>query len=125
MRYRLVVLTHGESATLRDTLASYMENVTPEPVETRLVYDGNPLRMNPDLNGLRFPPPLTLHHPMQGDTGTDWSEGFCKASRRAWDAACSDAVQPAEYAFWLEHDFMFTRPVDLMPLADVLDACRR
>lgn len=46
-------------------------------------------------------------------------EGFCKATGRAWAAAADSDV---DYVFWLEHDFSFLQPVDLEPMAALLDA---
>lgn len=45
--------------------------------------------------------------------------GFCVASGRAWDAAITEGVN---YVFWLEHDFIFQRHVDLRTLAEKLEA---
>ena len=44
--------------------------------------------------------------------------GFCKATRALWEVAVET---DCEYVFWLEHDFVFQREVDLRELADVLD----
>lgn len=45
-------------------------------------------------------------------------EGFCGATRRLWQRA---AGMDVDYVFWLEHDFRFTRTVDLGVMADLLE----
>lgn len=102
--YRLAVLTHGDSRTLPATLASFRENVSPSPAEVFVYYDGEPDGL-PDSTGVY----------VYGGTG---QEGFCVATRKLWGLA---AMGPGpQFVFWLEHDFEFTRRVDLRALATVL-----
>lgn len=46
-------------------------------------------------------------------------DGFCRSTRNLWRMAAEES--PDEYVFWLEHDFRFTRPVDLHLMANILD----
>ena len=48
----------------------------------------------------------------------DGDLGFCQNTRRSWQSAASSK---ADFVFWLEHDFRFIRPLDLRPLAAVLE----
>lgn len=106
MKYRLIVVTHGgdeNTPMLRDTLASFMEMVTPKPAERILIEDGPRKAEMEDWRGARL-----------------WSgnpQGFCKTAEMAWMAAAGGDVP---WTFWLEHDFMFTRPVYLEHMAEVL-----
>lgn len=109
MTYRLVVVSHGESETLASTIASFHELVAPAPADIRLIYDGP------------WEEAIEATHVMRGDGIIhcgDRQEGFCATVRRGWSAAASSGP---EYVFWLEHDFVFTQPVDLRELAQVLD----
>lgn len=121
MRYRLVVLTHGDCAPLEATLQSFAQMVHPAPQDAFLIYDG------PELYGLGSPHPrLGAVMPEGGPWAimTTGGLGFCGATRLAWRAAVGHTDPPAsthEHVFYLEHDFRFTRPVDLRALADVLD----
>lgn len=118
MRYRLVVLTHGDCVPLERTLRSFVEHVTPAPFDAVLVYDG------PELYGAASPAPNI------GVVDTVWTiattpsrGGFCAATKRAWDLASREVVPEldVDHVFWLEHDFDFLRPVDLRDLAHVID----
>lgn len=107
MNYRLVVLTHGESIMLDDTLRSFHEHVTVKPSEYVCIRDG----------GGRLPP--------INPDGQTWrgavlqpQQGFCVATRAAWRAA---TLPGPEYVFWLEHDFHFTREVEVDAMAAALD----
>lgn len=104
--YRLIVITHGGDDTtpmLRDTLAAFEEMVTPEPTERVLIEDG--IRKERfEWKGLRF----TLED----------SRGFCETARLAWGVAAAPGVK---YVYWLEHDFLHLRPVNLGDLALVLE----
>lgn len=108
MRYRLVVLTHGDHGdVLRRTLASFHEHVTPKPWDYVCVRDGGGALppINPDGQTWRG----AVLKPQQG---------FCGATRAAWRAA---VLPGADYVFWLEHDFVFVRDVDVRVLAAILD----
>lgn len=105
--YRLVVLTHGDHGdTLRATLESFHEHVTPKPSEYVCIRDGYGALppINPDGQTWRG----VVLMPQQG---------FCAATRAAWRAASLPGV---EYVFWLEHDFRFLRPVDVNAMVRVL-----
>lgn len=43
--------------------------------------------------------------------------GFCGATRKAWGIMVGTKC---EFVFWLEHDFIFRRSFDLLPIMDVL-----
>lgn len=47
----------------------------------------------------------------------DPGDGFCVATRTLWNRC---VVVGNEFTFWLEHDFVFTRDVDLLEMAAVL-----
>lgn len=112
MDYRLIVVTHGDSAPLERTLTSFRQMVTPLPKKATLVYDG-PYAQAP------------LYTAMGVLYGASWEMlstggvGFCGATEQAWRQATVPA-RPDQYVFWLEHDFDFTQPVDLERLALVL-----
>lgn len=109
MRYLLAVLTHDDGSqgeTLAATIESFDQHVQPPPVARLVVQDG-PCALPPVA-----PYPwecLTL--PRQ--------TGFCEASTRMWEAAAR--TRGVDYVFWLEHDFVFKRHVDLTGLAVALD----
>ena len=49
----------------------------------------------------------------------DPGDGFCVATHALWDKAI---LAGNDYVFWLEHDFVILRPVDLNQLAAVLNS---
>lgn len=104
MRYGLVCLTHGDPTFLERTVTSFREMVAPEPTKALLLHDGPPADVR-CWSGLRE---STGFRPI----------GFCRATAQAWNAARQWEV---EYVFWLEHDFLFRRPVDLRPMARALE----
>lgn len=119
LRYRVAVLTHGdEEECLRETLDSFEEFVTPKPLDWIIAQDG--------------PGYWTIPEHFEGYAGQPWAGqvGFCEATRRLWEMASKSRElnygergqgffipDPPEFIFWLEHDFVFTRPLDLVPLA--------
>ena len=109
--YRLVCLTHGDSATLTQALAAFDEHVTPAPTETMLVIDA----------ATQSEPVVEYIRERQG--AAFWSPvplapaGFCAATKCAWALGAQPGVT---HCFYLEHDFLVTRPVDLRELAAVL-----
>lgn len=107
MQYRLTVLTHGRDVTLSRALESFREHVRPHPAEKVLVCDG-PMRCESDV--MRY---------FDEVSAGKCQEGFCAATQRAWWAGMMGAP---EFVFHLEHDFEFTRDVDLGLIADQLAA---
>ena len=123
-RYRAACLTHGDDTeTLTETLASFEEFVTPHPLDWIIAQDG--------------PGYWTVPERWTGYAGQPWvgQVGFCEATRRLWEMASKSRElnygergqaffipDPPEFIFWLEHDFRFTRPLDLEPLAECLMA---
>lgn len=111
LSYRLVVLTHGDSATLEECLESFAANVAPLPSELHIVRDGAasspPVGYVPD-----WPCQIHLHQvaPRQA--------GFCRATGYCWGLG---AAARAPYVFHLEHDFVFERRVSLEQMASLLD----
>lgn len=109
MRYRLVVVTHGDAPHLDATVESFVAYVAIPPVELVTVVDG-PGRLPP--NGpaglLRW---RIYQHPKQ--------LGFCDAMLTGWAAATEPG---ADYVFWLENDFLIERDLPLAAFASVLDA---
>ena len=121
--YRLVVLTHGDSAPLAGTLESFRRMVTPAPTSKRLHVDA------------ALPDGCSAETPCQVDPWfapdeTFWAGGqygFCEAVREVWmfNSLLIEPVEssnPEPFVFWLEHDFEFLRPVNLAELATVLRA---
>lgn len=117
LRYVLAVLSHGYpySDTAEDCLASFVEHVTPMPTVTVYRHDG----------------PGWAHLGVGQAEGSsivatvtpEEQLGFCGATRSLWrDAVTYADLYEATHVFWLEHDFVFTRRVDLVDLALVLDA---
>lgn len=104
VNYTLILITHGDAPTLGRTLESFAEYVTPLPAIKIAFIDGPGVSPTHVLGEWRM-----SMSPQQ--------EGFCANTRRAWEAAAAGDG----YVFWLEHDFEFTRPVDLTHLAGVLD----
>jgi hypothetical protein len=106
------VLTHADGRTLGRTLRSFIEHVTPEPTQTIVYRDGKLLEIPDDVPRGRVP---------LGDlvfTASFEQKGFCGATKELWMLA---SKSDADYVFWLEHDFVFTRDVDLTKLAGTLD----
>lgn len=113
MRYALVLMTHGTGETLGECFSSFMENVTPEPWEFILHADApTPENILPPL--LKYPDTQIVSRE-QG--------GFCASCRRAWNEVAFGEYE-SDFVFWLEHDFLFERRVDLRPLAEQLEADR-
>jgi hypothetical protein len=115
MNYRLVILTHGDPRkTLPLAAEAFHAHAIPEPMDVVIVRDGPASDV---LGGVvaEMPwqsPPRCL---------TGHAEGFCAATARAWrEGSRGDA----DYVFYLEHDFVLTRDVDLAKLAYVLDSDR-
>lgn len=111
MNYMLVVITHGDrDTTLSRTLQSFRANVEPVPAEALMHADG---AVGASYDAIR------RHN------WTAWTvdnpfvpKGFCRAAASAWRDA---AMSSADYVFWLEHDFLFERGVDLAAMAKTLD----
>jgi hypothetical protein len=102
--YTLAVLTHGHGPTIHQTLASFQDKVTPAPTRVVVHCDGpSQVRV------------LGLTAEQRFDSE---QRGFCQATGRLWKWAADGET---EHVFWLEHDFTFLKPVDLQPLAYVLD----
>lgn len=110
MNYRLIVLTHGDAPTLELALSSFRANVRPAPSSAFLHVDGADSGRAHALIR-RDPWPWMMEEPC-------WPEGFCRACEAGWRYAAADAGH--DYVFWLEHDFVFTRLVDLEELARTL-----
>lgn len=121
MNYLLALLSHGhpESPTAERCIDSFSEFVTPKPITGVYVHDGP---------GWAYAPIYALAQVEGAIANRVWSaraggeqQGFCKATRDLWRLAVEQApIFQAEFVFWLEHDFVFTRPVDLDDLAYVL-----
>lgn len=104
--YHLAVLTHGEGPTLKDCLESFGEHVTPLPESTTVFRDGR---------GFSHMPRWRHVSCMQVD---GHQVGFCRASAALWEQATAAArIRDLGFVFWLEHDFVFERDVDLEQLA--------
>ncbi len=111
--YCLVVLTHGPDRTLTRTLESFLDNVDPLPTDWRVASDGPVGRKAAlDWEALQGD-----GHRWQGVSASWKSEGYCKATARAWDTA---SYTDSPWVFYLEHDFEFLRPFDLEDFAQVM-----
>lgn len=110
MRYRLIVLTHGEAPYLEECLDSFAANIEPAEHDAVIVHDGGGPTSTRRL-------PLRSSYPVRA--GPRLARGFSSAMRFAW-AYASDPTVP--WIFWLEHDFRFDRDVNLEHLAAVMDA---
>lgn len=115
MIYRLVCLTHGESPTLDYTLESFFEKVDPPPESVVIACDG--------------PGEITLPDWFtSGAAGNFWGKqlGFCGAVKELWHIATEGKrnhlyqMHDPSFVFWLEHDFIFEKRVDLRPMAVAL-----
>lgn len=107
MRYALAVLTHGENEDcLSSSIRSFDESVRPLPTQRIIVQDG-PCAL----------PPIS-DYPWTSLTLPD-QIGFCGATSALWEM--SSSLEDIDYVFWLEHDFVFSRCVDLTELAGALD----
>ena len=104
MRYRLVLITHGDAPALDRVVEAFEQNVTPAPAERLAIIDGS---------GSRLPVGVWNVSPSLEQ------RGFCEATRAGWTAGAESSF---DYVFWLENDFLITRTVDLALLAAVLDA---
>jgi glycosyltransferase involved in cell wall biosynthesis len=109
VKYRLAVLTHGDAATLEESLASFTELVRPLPDETVLVIDG------PTEEGLALLDDDRFRHVRSVEP----QGGFCAATRELWEESAGTGV---DFVFWLEADFLFERTVNLELLAATLRA---
>lgn len=117
MRYRLVVLTHGENHRLVwGSVAAFARHVKPAPDEAVLYVDGGSPWKAWDV--IRHSPWRWTHDQSEAQ------QGFCRATAAAWRLATDPRGEPPEYVFWLEHDFLIERDVDLRELAFVVDEHR-
>jgi hypothetical protein len=105
--YTLAVLTHGPGRTIYQVLASFQDKVTPRPSRIAVHCDGP-----------RQAPVRALDLLAEQSFDSE-QRGFCRATGRLWKWASDGET---EFVFWLEHDFVFLRPVDLEPLAATLRA---
>lgn len=121
MKYRLMVITHGDNATLAEALESFVEHVSPAPHSATLVYDGGEIPPNPKIAVQmdRVKAPWEEGHSWCYATSpSGHPQGYCRNTARAWELA--DEFGDHEFVFWLEGDFTFDRDVDLRFLAAVL-----
>lgn len=115
MRYRLVVLTHGQDfEPLKKTLHSFWVNVQPQPVDAVVVYDGQSIPLKLVSGVMEYFPHGSVQRAGDGQVG------FCDATNYAWESGADGNGDAPEYVFHLEHDFVFRRAVHLGHLANVL-----
>lgn len=117
LRYVLAVLSHGypQSDTAERCLDSFVEHVTPMPAMAVYRHDGpGHAYLGVGMEqGSAIAATVTPREQL----------GFCGATRGLWrDAITYADLYEATHVFWLEHDFLFTRRVDLVDLALALDA---
>lgn len=113
MNYRLIAITHGNDQSCLDrTIKSFSMAVTPSPSSRLLVVD-RPRPADDDESD--------QVHPYFAKEETRYTDGvgFCRTVEETWNA---NAHPDADYThvFWLEHDFVFLRPVDLEALSRVM-----
>lgn len=115
MKYKLVVLTHGDSEPLLNTLLSLSGQVWPHPTSAYMHLDG------PTAEGR-----VRAYAAMEVLNEWNWTViedahpvGFCRSCHAGW----MNAVEgDHEFVLWQEHDLRYAKPVDLDQLASVLDA---
>lgn len=107
----LLVITDGRDDALEQTIASAEANLV-GPITERVIYDDTG-----DFDHHRY---LVDHYGtfdvVQHPAGR---QGFGGAIRCAWDYVQKKTATP--YIFHLEDDFVFNRPVPLVPMAHALD----
>lgn len=119
LAYRLVVLTHGAKDTLTAALQSFADRVTPQPYEVVIHADGSIAADRAYELAGTFGRDFSKRWVLSQD---DEQQGFCGATRQAW---CEGAAPGVDHVFYLEHDFIVTRHVDLAALAAELDRDHR
>jgi hypothetical protein len=115
MRYLLVVITHGESPRLGDAISAFRAHAAPYPAHALLWVDG------PDVGDAAYN--VAARNGIHDWTldGSSRQRGFCATYADAWQEAVFEASRlECDYVFWLESDFLLTRPVDLRALAELL-----
>lgn len=109
MKYVLACLSHGEpeSPYQRRTFASAAKRLRPVPTVVAMYHDG------PGVASAELPFPKTY--------ATGNPLGFCRATAALWTMALRDAdTFGCDHVFWLEHDFVFLRDVNVDLMAAVL-----
>ncbi len=119
MEYVIAVLTNGRRDLLARSLAAFFQHVEPKPARGFLMDDGGQSRAAslPDVPSL---------DELLAATGIEWQYdsspsplGMCRAMAHCWHAAASSDLP---WVFTLEDDFVILRPVNLLHLAEVIDA---
>lgn len=112
MTIALLVITDGRDEVLAQTMSSLAAALT-GPITRSVLYDdtGNPHHR--DYLEDTYPAFDVIQHPAG-------RQGFGGAIRAAWRHI---GVGPERFVFHAEDDFVLNRPLDLRPLAAVLDAC--
>lgn len=113
MNYKLIVITHGaDPHVLNRTLQSFHACVQPVPASAYLHADGKEATA-------RSYDAARRHDWVRWTLGQeDDSKGFCASVRESWGEAVSG---DHDYVFWLEHDFVFRRGVNLEQLAAAIE----
>lgn len=106
----LLVVTDGRAGLLERTLNTFEQGVTQAPISRRIVVNDCP--GDPDHEAWIDTLGFDVH--LRPQTGR---RGFAGAIRAGWEAIGDNT----DYVFHLEDDFVFTRHVDLVALARVLD----
>jgi len=112
MTYVLAVLSHGDpgSPYAWRTLASFARKVTPRPEFVVFHHDGEGAATMSlyGTHGMRM-------------TGDRVRRGYCGATSALWGHAVDAARSvDAEHVFWLEHDFVFKKNVNVAALGAIL-----
>lgn len=106
----LVVMTDGRRGCITEAVASFDQ--LHGPITRRVIHD--------DSGDDDYREWLTVTFPEFQLLTTEGRSGFGGAYANAW--RCLSRV-PERFVFSTEDDFVFTRPVDLQAMADVLDGC--
>ncbi len=107
----MILVTHGEDVEpATAALASAADSLTPRPSEVLIVQDGPGPDLAPAVEAAWPGLPCRV-------SASERPLGFCATTGRAWRESAADG--PA-FVYWLEHDFLHERPVNLLHLAWVL-----
>jgi hypothetical protein len=109
MNVALVVMTDGRGEYLTRTLTSFERLVT-GPITSRIIHD--------DSADPAYAAWLKTTFSQYTIVSTPARSGFNGAMQSAWTYLDQFATEP--YVFHLEDDFLFTRPVDLVAMVQVL-----
>jgi hypothetical protein len=116
--YHLAVLTHGDAPQLPDVIDAFVQHVEPAPSGIAIYVDGLDSYAKVERKRELLDRHWTTAQIPGAIYGSPTQEGFCKATATLWQIV---AQQAEPYVFWLEHDFVIDRDIDLRDFASILD----